>query len=82
MLSNKRGVIKVSNDLYTKDWSSIYPIFKDFKPIRITFNYFSDGCWNIYGISDKFDALDDGVMSPYYTFTISKNGEVTFKRVG
>ena len=78
----RKGIIKISKDLYENYWETIYPIFKDFKPIRIELEYWNHDDIVLYGVSDKFDAVSEGEVIPYYGVTINEAREVTFQRIG
>ena len=80
----KKGILKISKDLYENHWETLYPIFKDFKPIRIELEYWNHDDIILYGVSDKFDEVSEGEIIPYYVVRIDtskKDSTVVFTRV-
>lgn len=81
MKNNRKGFIKISNQLIEKDWNLIYIFFKDFRPTHIEFRHWENDTWYFYGVSDLFKELKEAEAVPQYsvTFTTDKNSVVTYK---
>lgn len=80
-----KGLIKISNELYTQHWYIIHVFMKDFRITHIEFRHLENDIWYLYGESDKFEPINEGEKIPQYDviFTISPGSGVSyeFKRV-
>lgn len=74
----KKGLIKISNELYQNNWEQISLIFKDFKPNHIEFRHWENDVWYFYGVCDLFEVLKEGEVIPFYevVFNVSENSSV------
>jgi hypothetical protein len=77
----KKGLIKMSNEMYTEMWGELYIFFKDFRPTHIEFRHWENDTWYFYGVSDFFDEVKEGDAVKQYEvwFTRHPNGELTYK---
>lgn len=73
--NKKRGLIKVSNELYEDEYDIISIIFKDFRPIHIAFHFWDNNTWHIHGVSELFEEVEEGCVVPQYDviFTTHQN---------
>ena len=76
-----KGFVKISNALYVSDWKRLYVFVKDFRPTHIEFRHWENDTWYIYGVSEKFDALQEGEAVPQYDviFTDGCDNDLTYK---
>lgn len=76
----KKGLIRISNEMYIKRWEYVYIFLKDFIITHIDYRHWENNTWYLYGISDFFDELNEGDTVPEYTvtFTIDKNDKLTY----
>jgi hypothetical protein len=77
----KKGYVKISNDVYTKDWDFISGVFKYFRPTHIEFRHWENDIWYIYGESLLFKDLAEGEEVPLYNIVMTSHadGTATFK---
>ena len=73
MTTQKKGFIKISNELYVNHWNEIYVIMKDFRPINIDYRHWENDTWYIYGVSEMFDELKEGEVLPQYLVIFEQN---------
>lgn len=80
-MSKRKGVIKITNQLYDSDWEIISAIFSKFKPSHIEFRYWENDMWYFYGTSELFDELKEAEAIPFYDviFTSQMDGTYTFE---
>ena len=82
---NKRGIIKISDQVYKKDWDIIHIIFKKFKPAHIEFRHWENDTWVLYGVCDDFDDIKEGDPVPQYEVIFKRNEhgiyDFTFEKV-
>lgn len=73
--NNRKGLIKVSNELYEKEYDTISLIFKDFRPTYIEFRHWDNNTWYIYGVSEFFEEVSEGSAIRQYevVFTSHQN---------
>ena len=80
-----KGFIKVSDIIYREAWSDIYIFLKDFRPTHIEFRHWENDIWYLYGVSSKFDPINEGDAIPQHDvmFTKREDGghDYEFKRV-
>lgn len=65
----KKGVIKVSKEIYEDSWHILHLIFKDFKPNYIEFRPWGpleNNVWYFYGTSDLFEKVEEGSDINFY----------------
>ena len=71
--SNKKGIIKISNDVYMGDLDVISKIFAFFRVLHIEFRYWENDTWYLYGESEKFEVIEEGAQIPFYDITFKKS---------
>ena len=78
----KRGIISVSNDIYTNRYDLAKIIFNYMKPIRIDFEYWNGNVWRFVGESDLFDEIKEGESIPNYDAMLKtkEDGTVVFDK--
>ena len=62
----KKGVIRISNEVYNDCWIAVADIFKEFKPNHIEFRHWENDLWYFYGTSESFDIVNEGEIIPFY----------------
>jgi hypothetical protein len=82
-LPPNRGLIKISDIVYSEHWKDLYVFMRDFRPTHIEFRFWDNNMWYMWGVSDKFDALKEGDQIPAYTveFTRQADGSFTYEFV-
>lgn len=77
----RKGIVKISDQIYKQDWKLISVIFRDFRPSHIEFRYWENDIWYFYGTSDLFDEISEGEIPPHYEviFTRNEDGNHTYK---
>jgi len=74
-MGNRRGIIKMSNELVVNGWDQVGFIFKDFRPIHIEHRHWDCNYWYFYGVCDGFDEVTEGENAPEYSIKVSYAGE-------
>ncbi len=86
--NNRYGKIKISFRFYTEQWELIKLMFLEFQPFHIERNFWSQNADELYlyGLSDHFDEIDNGAITPEYDLIINYTSDVTpvfnFQRKG
>ena len=79
---NRRGMFRISRQLFESEFPTIQRIFARVVPVRCELNY---GDWFEYwGVSELFEPIKEGMMIPEYDliFTQTKSGtRFKFKRL-
>lgn len=77
-LRNRKGIIEISRKLldeYLEKFDEANPLFKDFVPAKIDYDYLTD-TMKIYGYSKQFRSIFDGEVIPTYEAWISTKSDV------
>lgn len=72
-ISDRKGVVEVSRKLldeYTVSFDEQNPLFKDFVPMKIDYDYLTDTL-KFYGCSKHFRVLFPGEMLPTYQVNVT-----------
>lgn len=75
----KRGIIKISDTLYKKEWPLISEIFKYFRPTHIEFRHLENDIWHLFGESDLFDEVVEGEKVPEYEVVFTRHPDKSYK---
>jgi len=62
----KRGLIRITKELYEQKYNVVCMIFKVFRPIHIEYRHWENDMYYIYGVSDNFKELPEASMTPEY----------------
>lgn len=62
----KKGIIRISKEVYNECWPVIADIFKDFRPTYIEFRHWENDIWYFYGTSERFEEVEEGFQIPFY----------------
>ena len=68
-----KGFIKISDQLYREEWGTLYIFMKDFRPTHIEFRHWENDIWYMYGVSEKFDIVNEGENIPQYDVIFTKD---------
>lgn len=76
----RKGYIQISDEIYSKQYDLVFGIFEHFRPTHIEHRHWENVGWFLFGISDKFDSLNEGDLTPRYDVTITKlnNGKCSY----
>lgn len=69
----RKGLIKITNQLYEGEYHLVNAIFKRFRPVHIEFRYLENDMWYIFGLSDEFDILKEGEVVPTYDVIFTRD---------
>jgi hypothetical protein len=74
----KKGIIKITDELYRNNYNEICKIFNYFKPTHIEFRHWENDIWYLYGESDLFEEIKEGEQIPFYlaSFLNTKTGYI------
>lgn len=80
VINKRKGLIKISNELYQTDWSTVSKLFLFFRPSHIEFRHWENDTWYSYGTSAHFDELKEGESVPEYLAIFeNKDQEIHFR---
>jgi len=74
----KKGFFKITDVIYRNDWQIVSLIFKDFRPLHIEFRHWENNVWYLYGESEFFAPVEEGVIPPQYDITVTSNEDGTY----
>lgn len=73
-----KGVIRISSQFYEESYDIVSMIFKDFKPLKIDYEYWRNNDYVIYGLSNSFDIVEEACVIPEYAVEIMQEENETY----